>query len=112
MFVEIRTHNLFSYTVGPRYMREIGTPKKGSTIMNLHIKRPRIALNYRIDSRKKPISQSHICKITDKITAYNEGFLYFDFIPFVMSKMAFPPFLLNESQGRLSFNEVPKLQDL
>jgi len=41
--------------------------------MNSHIKRPRITVNERIGSRKKPISQLHICKITDKKTAYNEG---------------------------------------
>jgi hypothetical protein len=29
-------------TGGPRYMRKIGTPKIGSHIMNLHIKRPRM----------------------------------------------------------------------
>jgi len=29
----------------PRYMREIGTPKKGLHIMNLHIKRPWITVN-------------------------------------------------------------------
>ncbi len=32
-------------TGGPRYMREIGTPKIGSHIMNLHIKRPRMTVN-------------------------------------------------------------------
>ena len=32
-------------TGGLRYMREIGTPKIGSHIMNLHIKRPRITIN-------------------------------------------------------------------
>ncbi len=32
-------------TGGPRNMREIGTPKIGSHIMNLHIKRPRITVN-------------------------------------------------------------------
>jgi len=29
----------------PRYMQEIGTPKIGSHIMNLHIKRPRLTVN-------------------------------------------------------------------
>jgi len=33
---------IFDYTGGPPYMRKIGTPKIGSHIMNLHIKRPRI----------------------------------------------------------------------
>jgi len=41
-------------------MREIGTQKIGSHIMNLHIKRPRITVNLRIGSRKMVISQSHI----------------------------------------------------
>jgi len=35
-------------------MREIGTPKIGSHITNLHIKRPRITINLRIGSRKRP----------------------------------------------------------
>jgi len=34
-------------------MREIGTPKIGLHIMNLHIQRPRITINWRIDSRKR-----------------------------------------------------------
>jgi len=37
-------------------MPEIGTPIIGSHITNLHIKRPRIIVNLRIDSRKKAIS--------------------------------------------------------
>jgi len=57
-------------------MREIGTPKIGSHIMNSHIKRPRMTVNKRIGSRKKAISGSHIRKIADKKTAYNEGRLY------------------------------------
>ncbi len=56
-------------------MREIGTLKIGSNIMNLHIKRPRITVNHRIGPREA-ISGSHICKIADKKTAYNEGCLY------------------------------------
>jgi len=35
-------------------MREIGTPKIGSHITNLHIKRPRITVNLRIGCRKRP----------------------------------------------------------
>jgi len=35
-------------------MQEIGTPKICSHIMNLHIKRPTITVNYRIGSRKRP----------------------------------------------------------
>jgi len=35
----------FQDTGGPCYMREIGTPKIGSHIMNLHMKRPRITIN-------------------------------------------------------------------
>jgi hypothetical protein len=57
-------------------MREIGTPKVGSNITNLHIKRPRITVNQRIVSRKGAISGLHICKIADKKTAYNEGCLF------------------------------------
>jgi len=57
-------------------MREIGTPKIGSHIRNSHIKRPRMTVNYRIGSRKKAISGSHIREIADKKTAYNEGCLY------------------------------------
>jgi len=34
-----------SSTGGPRYMREIGTPKIGSPIINLHIKRQTITVN-------------------------------------------------------------------
>jgi len=61
----------FNCTGGPRYMREIGTQKIGSNIINLHIKRPRIIVNLRIGSRKMGISQLHICKIADKKAAYN-----------------------------------------
>jgi len=43
-------------TGGPCYIREIGTPKMGSNIKNLHIKRPRITVNQRIGSRKEAIS--------------------------------------------------------
>jgi hypothetical protein len=57
-------------------MRELGTPKIGSHIMNSHIKRPRTTINWRIGSRKKAIFQLHIGKIADKKTAYNEGRLY------------------------------------
>jgi len=35
----------FKYTGGHSYMQEIGTPKIGSHIMNLNIKRPRITVN-------------------------------------------------------------------
>jgi len=57
-------------------MPEIGTPKIGSHITNLHIKRTRITLNQRAGSRKEAISGSHICKIADKKTAFNKGCLY------------------------------------
>jgi hypothetical protein len=57
-------------------MQEIGTPKIGSKITNLNIKRPRITVNLRIDSRKKAISGWHVWKIADKNTAINEGRLY------------------------------------
>jgi len=60
-------------------MREIGTPKIGSQITNLHIKRPRIIVNQRIGYRKEVISGSHIRKIEDKKTAYNKGCLYIQF---------------------------------
>ncbi len=56
----------YDSTGGPRYIQEIGTPKIGSHIMNSHIKRPRITVNQRIDSRKEAISGSHICEIADK----------------------------------------------
>ncbi len=51
-------------------MREIGTQKIGSHIMNLHIKRPRITVKLRIGSRKMAISQLHICEIADKKVAF------------------------------------------
>ncbi len=57
-------------------MREIGTPKIASHIMNSQIKRPRITVNQRIVSRKKATSRSHIHIIANKKTAYNEGRLY------------------------------------
>jgi len=57
-------------------MRWIGTPKIDSHIMNSHIKRPRMTVNYMIGSRKKAISGSHIREIADKKSAYNEGHLY------------------------------------
>jgi len=57
-------------------MREIGTQKIGSHIMNSHIKRPRITVNLRIGSRKMAISQSHLREIADKKVAYNKGRLY------------------------------------
>jgi len=56
-------------------MREIGTPKIGSHIMNLHIKRPRITVNQRIGYSKEAISGSHIREIADKKTTYNKGCL-------------------------------------
>jgi len=57
-------------------MREIGTPKIGSHIMNSHIKRPRITVNQRIGSRKEAISGSNIREIEGKKTEHNEGCLY------------------------------------
>ncbi len=38
-------HFSIAYTVGPRYMRVMGTPKIDSHIMNSHIKRPRMTDN-------------------------------------------------------------------
>ena len=35
-------------------MREIGTPKIGSHIAHMHIKRPRTTVNLRIGSKKRP----------------------------------------------------------
>jgi len=58
-------------------MREIGNPRIGWHVMNLYTKSPRITKKYRMGSRKMAIFQSHICKIADKKTAYNEGRLYF-----------------------------------
>ncbi len=72
MFLIVKGSRFFG-TDGPRYMQEIGTPKIGLHIMNLNIKRPRIAVNLRIGSRKTAISQSHIRKIADKKAAYSEG---------------------------------------
>jgi len=46
-------------------MREIGTPNIGSHITNLHIKRPRITVNKRIGSRKRPFL-NRIFAIADK----------------------------------------------
>jgi len=60
----------------PRYMREIGTQKIDSNIMNAPIKRPRITVIFRIGSRKMAISQSHIRKIADIKVSYNESRLY------------------------------------
>ena len=65
-------------------MREIGTEKMCSHITNSHIKIPSITGNSRIGSRKMANSQSHICEIADKKTAYNEGRLY---IVLLRSKM-------------------------
>jgi len=76
-FIHAFSTLLFESTGGPRYMREIGTPKIGLHVINLHIKRPRITVNLRIGARKRAISQSHICKIAGKKAAYNEGHLYF-----------------------------------
>ena len=47
---DLRVNDLRGYfqkenTVGPRYIREIGTSKIGSHITNSHIKRPRITVN-------------------------------------------------------------------
>jgi hypothetical protein len=53
-------------------MREIGTKKWVPHIMNLHVKRSLIIINYGIDSLKKTNFQSHICQIEDKKTAYNQ----------------------------------------
>jgi len=53
-------------------MREIGTQKIASYITNLHIKRPKITVNQRIGSKKRPflngiyaksqIKRSHITR--------------------------------------------------
>ncbi len=75
------------YTGGPRYMREIGTQKIGSHIMNSRIKRTRITVNLRIGSRKAIISQSHIREIADKKVAYNEGRLYLPTDLFIMDAL-------------------------
>jgi len=58
-------------------MREIGTPKIGSHIMNSHVKRPSKD-DCKLEDRfqKKAISRSHIREIADKKTAYNEGHLH------------------------------------
>jgi hypothetical protein len=59
-------------------MQEIGTKKIGSHIMNSHIKRPMIPINYGIGSLKTANFQSHIREFADKKTAYNEVCLYSD----------------------------------
>jgi len=69
-------------------MREIGTPKIGSHIMNLLIKRPKISVNKRIGSRKMAIFELHICKIADKKTTYNEGPLYLNFLKAYMHSLS------------------------
>jgi len=61
---------------GPRYMREIGTPKICSHKMNSHIKKTNEHCKLEDRFQKKAIFQSHICKFADKKTAYNEGRLY------------------------------------
>jgi hypothetical protein len=43
-FEKFKSRNIPN-TVGPRYMREIGTPKIDWHIMNLHIKKPRMTDN-------------------------------------------------------------------
>ncbi len=63
-------------TGGHRYMQEIGTKKLGAHIMNLHIKRPRIPINYGIGSLKTASFHSHMLQFADKKTACNEIRLY------------------------------------
>ncbi len=53
LFIKVINYLLES-TGGPRYMRQIGTPKIDSHIMNLYIKRPRMTVYQRIGSRKRP----------------------------------------------------------
>jgi hypothetical protein len=65
----------FTPTVGPRYMRQIGTKKFGLQIKNLHIKRPRITVNRGIRSRKMANLQAQIREFADKKTAYNKVYL-------------------------------------
>jgi len=60
-----------------RYVPEMWTPKIDSHLTNLHIKKPRTTVNYRIGSRKRAISQSHIPKVADKKIAFNKGRLHF-----------------------------------
>jgi hypothetical protein len=55
-----------SSTGGPRYMRYIGTKKFGLHITNLHIKRPRMIVNWGICSRKMVNLQSKIHEFPDK----------------------------------------------
>jgi hypothetical protein len=49
-------------------MPEIGTKKIGSHILNLHIKRPNLAINKGIGSLKKGNFKSHVRKIADNRT--------------------------------------------
>ncbi len=57
-------------------MRHIGTEKFGSNITILHIKRPRMTVDWKIRSRKIVNLQLKIHKFEDKRTAYNEVQLY------------------------------------
>ncbi len=76
-------------------MQEIGTPKIGWNKMILHIKRPRITVNYRIGSIKKHISQLHIPEIADKKTSYNKGKILLNIIFFWLGqqKMHLPYYI-------------------
>jgi hypothetical protein len=57
-------------------MREIGTPKNRLAYNKFTYKKTKDNCKLEDRFQKKAISQSHICKITDKNTAYNEGHLY------------------------------------
>jgi len=54
-------------TVGPRYMREIGTPKLDSHIMNSHIKRPHIT------------RAACNVKVAKNIINYKSGYIFSNF---------------------------------
>jgi hypothetical protein len=66
-------------TVGPRYMQWIGTEKFGSHITNLHIKRPRMTVNWGMLSRKMPNLQLQTREFANKKTDYNEVCLFVQF---------------------------------
>ncbi len=57
-------------------MREIGTKKLGSHIMNFNVIRPSIPINQGIGSSKIDNFQWHIRELADKKTAYRKVCLY------------------------------------
>jgi hypothetical protein len=71
IYVTAKLQITFAFTGGPRYMREIETPKVGS-----HIKKTKDDGKLEDRFQKNAISGSHIRGIADKKTTYNKGCLY------------------------------------